>query len=163
MTEVNQEAQVVDSPDSSEDTCALFVGNIAYEVEEEGLRNLFSQFVTVHAVRIIANDHRRFAFVDIIGKDNADKVIEELNSFELAGRPLIVKVSVPRTESRGEGQQSPKWNNRFEGGKNYYGRIRPQFGNNYNINNYGPNQNGWFVPPPQQRNFNYGNNFFSTQ
>jgi len=167
MTEVAQmiESQSVeyesqggpqDVVSDSEETCALFVGNIAYEIEEDNLRDLFSQYVTVQDVRIVASEHKRFAFVDIIGRENADKVIEALHNFELAGRQLVVKVSVPREE----GQQSPKRNfSKFEGGNFYAGRGQLQYGNN-NYNYSFPTQNGWGNMVQQQRGYN---NYFLNQ
>jgi len=135
------------------ETCALFVGNIAYEIEEEDLRQLFSQHASVHAVRIVASENKRFAFVDIYGKENAEKVICALHNFDLAGRQLIVKVSVPR----GEGGPPPKRSNyRGYEGTNFAGRGRvqqPYF-------NHFPN--GWQgISTGGVPSFGLGNTFFN--
>jgi len=159
MTEAHPENPSIETQDqeqlSGPDTCALFVGNIAYEIEEEDLKQLFTQHVAVHAVRIVASENKRFAFVDIYGKENAEQVINALHNFELAGRQLIVKVSVPR----GEGGPPPKRNNYngrggFEG-NNFAGRGRP-----HPYFNHFPN--GWQgIPHPSGVNFGLGNNYFN--
>lgn len=72
----------------------IYVGNLAYSVTEESLRNLFSQKGTVTAVKIMMDRDtgkmRGFAFVDMSDATEAQKAISELNGFEFEGRALRV-------------------------------------------------------------------------
>jgi RNA recognition motif-containing protein len=71
----------------------LYVGNLPFTATETEVRSLFEQHGKVDAVKII-NDRdtgrpRGFCFVDMPGSD-AQNAIQQLNGFEMNGRPLRI-------------------------------------------------------------------------
>lgn len=85
----------------------LYVGNLAYSVTEQDLRDLFSQAGELQDVMLIVErDTRRskgFGFVEFITEADAQKAIEMFHDQELQGRRLTVNVARPREERGGGG------------------------------------------------------------
>jgi RNA recognition motif-containing protein len=87
----------------------LYVGNLAYSLEENGLRDLFSQYGNIASVKIIVDrDSGRskgFGFVEFDNADDAGKAMEELNGREIEGRTIRVTEARPNEGggSRGGG------------------------------------------------------------
>ena len=71
----------------------LYVGNLAPNVQEEDLNNLFSKHGKVDNVKIIQDMYSKiskgFGFVEMLVKDEAQKALDMLNSFELKGKNLL--------------------------------------------------------------------------
>ena len=84
---------------------SIFVGNLAFKASKEELRNLFSQYGYVHAVRIMTDRATRrprgFAFVEMNARD-ADAAIRELNNVEFCGRNIKVKAGKDREQLSAE-------------------------------------------------------------
>lgn len=85
----------------------LYVGNLSYDTDEQGLRDLFAQNGrTVNEVRIITDRDtgrsRGFGFVEMGSEEDAQAAIAELNGFSMDGRPLTVNEARERTD-RGRG------------------------------------------------------------
>ena len=82
----------------------IYVGNLAYATTEERLHELFSQYGTVDAARVVkdraTNRSKGFGFVEIPNNDEAKAAIEAINGMEFDGRPLRVNESRPREERR---------------------------------------------------------------
>ncbi len=82
-------------------TINIFVGNLPFAAEEDGLRELFQQQGSVHSVRIITDRDsgrsRGFGFVEMPG-DVANTAIEALTGVEFQGRPLRVNEARPRDD-----------------------------------------------------------------
>ncbi|MFP4081161.1 MAG: RNA recognition motif domain-containing protein [Candidatus Aminicenantes bacterium] len=80
----------------------IYVGNLAYRMKEESLRELFEQFGEVTSVKIIKDRmtgrSRGFGFVEMAEQEEAEKAIQELNDTEVEGRNLKVNVARPRRE-----------------------------------------------------------------
>jgi RNA recognition motif-containing protein len=79
----------------------LFVGNIPYTTTDEDLRELFGRSGgKVASVRIITDfdtgRSKGYAFVEMASADEAQKAIQELNSFSLNGRSIVVNEARPR-------------------------------------------------------------------
>jgi len=79
----------------------LFVGNISYATTEEELRELFGRSGgKVASVRIIADfdtgRSKGYAFVEMATPEEAEKAVQELNSFDLNGRSIVVNEARPR-------------------------------------------------------------------
>jgi hypothetical protein len=72
----------------------LYVGNLAYDVREEQLRELFAPYGPVAAVQIIGT--RGFAFVEIPQERLQDALT--LNGSVQFGRPIVVNEARPRGE-----------------------------------------------------------------
>ena len=73
----------------------LYVGNLAYDVREEQLRELFAPYGPVTAVQIIGT--RGFAFVEVPAERLQD-AITSLNGSLQFGRPIVVNEARPRGE-----------------------------------------------------------------
>ena len=85
----------------------LYVGNLAYDVREEQLRELFAPYGPVTAVQIIGT--RGFAFVEVPAERLQD-AITTLNGSLQFGRPIVVNEARPRGERgdfRGGGDRGP--------------------------------------------------------
>jgi RNA recognition motif-containing protein len=91
----------------------IYVGNLAPEVTEEDLNNLFSEYGKVTSVKIIkdmyTNSSKGFGFLEISGNTESQKAINELNSKELKGKDIVVNEARPRnndSSGRGRGSQN---------------------------------------------------------
>ena len=90
---------------------SIYVGNLSYEVNQEDLNEVFSEYGTVKRVHIPTDREtgrvRGFAFVEMESEANEDKAIETLDGAEWMSRQLKVNKARPR-ENR----------NSFSGGRN---------------------------------------------
>lgn len=86
----------------------IYVGNLAPEVNEEDLNNLFSEYGQVSSAKVIrdmfSQESRGFGFVEMPGQAEAQKAIESLNTQELKGKNIIVNEARPRRERRSGGR-----------------------------------------------------------
>ena len=81
----------------------IFISNLPYDVDEESLRETFSQWGAVQTARLMldpANRSRGFAFVTMPDTDAAQQAIEELNGRDWAGRRLRVEEARPARAER---------------------------------------------------------------
>ena len=87
----------------------IYVGNLASDVKEDELNNLFSQHGKVSSVKIIrdlfSQTSRGFGFVEMPGNAEAQKVLDALNTYELKGKKLIVNEARPRRERNTGGRR----------------------------------------------------------
>ncbi|HKC24544.1 MAG TPA: RNA-binding protein, partial [Thermoanaerobaculia bacterium] len=97
----------------------LYVGNLAYSVNDTTLRALFEPFGEVESARVISDrdtgSSKGFGFVEM-SDDGAQKAMGALNGREHDGRTLRVNEARPQ-ESRGGGGYGG-------GGGGGYGRGR---------------------------------------
>ena len=80
----------------------IYVGNLAYTVTEDDLREAFSEFGQVDSASII-NDKfsgrsKGFGFVDMPNESEAREAIESMNEKDLNGRTIKVNEAKPREE-----------------------------------------------------------------
>jgi RNA recognition motif-containing protein len=85
----------------------IYVGNMNFNLGNEDLFNLFSQFGEVTSAKII-NDKdsgrsKGFGFVEMENAEDALKAIASLNESEVMGRKLIVNEARPQEKSGGGG------------------------------------------------------------
>lgn len=103
----------------------LYVGNLAYDVREEQLRELFAPYGPVAAVQIIGT--RGFAFVEIPETRLQDALT--LNGSLQFGRPIVVNEARPRGERsdfRGAADRRPGgFRGEARGGAPGYQGARP--------------------------------------
>lgn len=82
----------------------LYVGNLSFQTQEEGLRDVFSQYGEVISADIVTDRDtgrsRGFGFVEMSSSEDAQKAIDGLNDTDLDGRNLKVNEARPR-EDRG--------------------------------------------------------------
>jgi cold-inducible RNA-binding protein len=87
----------------------IYVGNLASDVKEEELNNLFSQHGRVSSVKIIRDLYSQiskgFGFIEMPGNAEAQKALTTLNTYELNGKKLIVNEARPRKERNNGGRR----------------------------------------------------------
>ncbi len=80
----------------------IYVGNLSYNVTEDDLKAVFSEFGEVDSINIIkdkfSGQSKGFGFVEMPNNSEADKAIEALNETELKARNLKVSQAKPRSE-----------------------------------------------------------------
>ena len=83
----------------------IYVGNLAFDLTEDDLRQTFESYGQVESVTIVKDKYsgqsRGFGFVEMPAKAEATTAINELNGKELKGRDLNVNEARPRADSRG--------------------------------------------------------------
>ena len=88
----------------------LFVGNISWNLDDEGLRGHFAAFGNIEECRIITDREtgrsRGFGFITFTEKEDAMKAIEEMNGLQVDGRDLKVNEANERPPRR---QQNNRW------------------------------------------------------
>ncbi len=82
----------------------LYVGNLAYNISDDQLRDLFSKFGTPDSARAITDrDSGRskgFGFVEFSDDEQAKRALS-LNGTEFAGRSLTVNEARPKNDGGG--------------------------------------------------------------
>lgn len=88
-------------PISSSDPMAfrIFVGNLALEVRDPELRDLFASHGEIADCRVIfsreTGESRGFAFLEFKNENEGQAALRELNDVEFHGRPLRLKEATP--------------------------------------------------------------------
>jgi RNA recognition motif-containing protein len=89
----------------------IYVGNLPFNVTENELRTLFSQYGTVETVNLITDREtgrpRGFAFVAMT--NGANEAIDALDQTELSGRRLTVNPAKPRESRESRPPRAPRW------------------------------------------------------
>jgi RNA recognition motif-containing protein len=85
----------------------LFVGNLSWNVSDEGLHEAFNQFGEVTDAKVITDRDtgrsRGFGFVTFADDEAGDRAINEMNGTEIDGRPVRVNEAHERRNSGGGG------------------------------------------------------------
>ena len=83
----------------------LYVGNLAWTVTDQDLRDVFSEAGNVDSSQVImdraTNRSRGFGFVEMATDEAADAAIKKLNGREIKGRPIRVNEAQARTGGGG--------------------------------------------------------------
>lgn len=83
----------------------LYVGNLAYSVTEEQIRELFGQAGNVESVALITDKYsgraKGFGFVEMATDEEAKKAIEQLNGQTLLERQIVVNEARPPQKREG--------------------------------------------------------------
>ena len=78
----------------------IYVGNLAYSVTEDDLRESFGSFGELTSVNVITDkfsgQSKGFGFVEMVETEGANAAIEKLNGTDLKGRNLRVNEAKPR-------------------------------------------------------------------
>ncbi|HVN86810.1 MAG TPA: RNA-binding protein [Candidatus Binatia bacterium] len=101
----------------------LYVGNLAFEVTNSDLEELFAQAGTCESVSVITDratgQSRGFGFVEMGSNGEAQKAIQQFDGHELKGRALRVNEARDREGGGGGGGRGPRggggggWNRRY--------------------------------------------------
>jgi RNA recognition motif-containing protein len=82
----------------------LYVGNLAYSVTEDELKNAFSAYGKVQSASLIidkfSGQSKGFGFVEMPNNSEADNAIKGLNGADLKGRSIKVNQAQPRSNDR---------------------------------------------------------------
>lgn len=85
----------------------IYVGNLAYSVTEDELRNAFAEFGDVSSVNLIIDrgtgQSKGFGFVEMPDNSEADEAIKSLNGVALNGRNIKVNQAKPREQRPARG------------------------------------------------------------
>ncbi len=85
-----------------ENTLRIYVGNFAYEMREQDLREAFEAHGQVQEVSIVMDREtgrsKGFAFIEMPTSAEAQAAIGALNGKELSGRSITVNEARPRAE-----------------------------------------------------------------
>jgi cold-inducible RNA-binding protein len=83
----------------------IFVGNFAFSVTQEELRQWFEPYGTVESATVVTDRDtgrsRGFGFVEMPNNQEADAAIAALNGKDSGGRSLTVNEARPKTERSG--------------------------------------------------------------
>jgi RNA recognition motif-containing protein len=91
----------------------LYVGNLSYDITEDGLKEKFAEAGTVVAVDMIKDcDTGRmkgFAFVTMSNQEEAENAIKMFNGKMLDNRELKVNIARPREERPRKSYNNRRW------------------------------------------------------
>ncbi len=96
----------------------LFVGNLSWGTDDDGLRTVFESFGEVTEAKVITDRDtgrsRGFGFVTFEDAGAADVAIDEMNGSQLEGRRLNVNEAQDRRGGGGGGRgrdrdRGPRW------------------------------------------------------
>lgn len=109
----------------------LYVGNLSYNVSDEGLASMFAQCGTVESARIVmdrdSGRSKGFGFVEMSSDSEATTAIEKLNGQPFEGRNMNVSEAKP---------MAPRENRGGFGGGGRSGGGRGGFGGGGRSNRY---------------------------
>lgn len=127
----------------------IYVGNIAYELTEEELRQEFEAFGSVNSASIIKDKFtgksKGFGFIEM-ADDAAQAAIEGLNGKDVKGHALNVAQAKPREEGGARRPFNRDGGNRRFGGGGRDGGSRGGFGGSssrFGGNRGGDRNNSW--------------------
>lgn len=107
----------------------LYVGNLAYSVRDEDLKEAFGVFGAVSDCVVISDRDtgrsKGFGFVQMDNDAEAAAAIESMNGAEFGGRKMVVNEARPREERSGGGGGG-RYGGGYGGGG---GRDRGGYGN----------------------------------
>ena len=87
----------------------LYVGNLPWSIEENGLKELFASY-DVEEANLIKDRYsgrsKGFGFVTIADDESAGKAVSEMNEKEIEGRKLTVSEARPMVPRDGDSQEN---------------------------------------------------------
>ncbi len=80
----------------------LYVGNLAYNVTEDDLKSLFSEYGEVASVNIVkerfSGQSKGFGFVEMPNNSEADKAIKALNGSKVKEQSIKISQAKPASK-----------------------------------------------------------------
>lgn len=80
----------------------LFVGGLAYSVNDDQLRDFFAEIGEVKSATVIVdremNRSKGFGFVEMGSDEEAKKAVEQLDGKDFEGRTIVVNEARPRED-----------------------------------------------------------------
>lgn len=94
----------------------IYVGNLPYSADDDGLRELFAEHGEVTSARVIMDrdtgQSRGFGFVEMADNEEGAQAITALDGADFGGRRLRVNESQPRPRGGGgrrDDRQQRRW------------------------------------------------------
>jgi RNA recognition motif-containing protein len=88
----------------------IHVGNLAYNVTEDDLRTLFSEFGAVSSVNVVkersSGQSKGFGFVEMLNNSEADKAMKALNGSKLKDQTIKLAQAKPPAKRQ---QRRPRY------------------------------------------------------
>ena len=85
----------------------LYVGNLSYDVDNDALEAMFTEFGTVESANVIidrmSNRSKGFGFVEMSSENEAEAAMSALDGKDVNGRALKVNEAKPQTNRGGGG------------------------------------------------------------
>ncbi|XP_048228729.1 multiple RNA-binding domain-containing protein 1 isoform X2 [Ricinus communis] len=93
LCHAKKDEQVRKNVEKDKSSTKLLVRNVAFEATEKDLRQLFSPFGQIKRLRLPVKfgNHRGFAFVEYVTKQEAQNALQALSSTHLYGRHLVLE------------------------------------------------------------------------
>ncbi|KAK4741438.1 hypothetical protein SAY87_025026 [Trapa incisa] len=90
--QVKKDEEVLKKAEKDKSSTKLLVRNVAFEATEKDLRMLFSPFGKIKSLRLPMKfgNHRGFAFVEFVTKQEAQNAMKALSNTHLYGRHLVL-------------------------------------------------------------------------
>jgi RNA recognition motif-containing protein len=102
----------------------LYVGNLSYGIDKDGLERMFSEHGHVESATVITDratgQSKGFGFVEMSNNAEAQAAIDALNGTEHNGRTLTVSEARPREERPRGGGGGGGRRGGFGGGRDRY-------------------------------------------
>lgn len=80
----------------------LYVGSLHFNITEDMLRGIFEPFGRIEKIELMRdpenNRSKGYGFITFFDSDDAKKALDQLNGFELAGRPMKVNHVTERSD-----------------------------------------------------------------
>ncbi|NEP08825.1 MAG: RNA-binding protein [Symploca sp. SIO2C1] len=99
---------------------SIYVGNLSYEVTQEDLSEVFTEYGEVKRVQLPTDREtgrpRGFGFVEMSKEEEETAAIEALDGAEWMGREIKVNKAKPREDRRGGNRRGGGGNFRSGGG-----------------------------------------------
>jgi cold-inducible RNA-binding protein len=88
----------------------LYVGNLAFSITEEDVRNEFQNLgIQTESIKVVRDrdtgQPRGFGFVEVADDAQAEKAIASLNGKDLMGRAIVVNEARPQAPRRDGGNR----------------------------------------------------------
>jgi RNA recognition motif-containing protein len=103
----------------------LYVGNLSYNVTDQSLEELFSQYGAVRSAQVIQDRDtgrsKGFGFVEMEDEQGAADAIKNLHEQQHDGRPLTVNEARPKEDRGGRGGGGGGYGGGRGGGGGGYG------------------------------------------
>ncbi|XP_068171851.1 RNA-binding protein 39-like [Antennarius striatus] len=81
----------------------LYIGSLHFNITEEMLRGIFEPFGRIESIQLMMDSEtgrsKGYGFITFAEAESAKKALEQLNGFELAGRPMKVGHVTERSDS----------------------------------------------------------------
>jgi RNA recognition motif-containing protein len=105
----------------------LYIGNLAYSVDDDSLKSAFARFGTVESATVVKDKasgrSKGFGFVEMSTEESAAQAIEKMNQSEFEGRKMFVSES-HSMNAKGPRNDGPRGGGPRGGNHRFGGRDR---------------------------------------